>query len=239
MRKVITKKFLIGRVKDLIKLMPLLSIFRSKSYSQSWEDRTIHNLLNINVGTYIDIGAGTPIWGSNTYFFYKRGWTGVTVDPIDFNIKLHKLLRPKDKQYRNLVNARNEKIDFFEMIPWEYSTTDEQLARIRESNGAIIFKNYKCESISLKQLYETNPINRPAILSIDVEGAEIAVIESNDWNQYKPDVICIEELNNPIYGSMIRTTLESVDYKLYSYNGLSSVYIWNKTQYLKDFNSSG
>ena len=55
-------------LKILVKQISLTSVIRSKSYSQFWEDRLISRLISDHEGSYVDIGAGTPVWGSNTYF---------------------------------------------------------------------------------------------------------------------------------------------------------------------------
>lgn len=190
-------------------------------------------LLKNSSGSYVDIGAGTPIWGSNTYFFYKKGWRGVTVDPIGFNISLHKIVRPRDQKYRSLVSSESSQIEFYELIPWELSTTDVNMVLSRIKNGAIIFRKENISSIQLSQIYDANPPKRPAILSIDVEGAEMEVLLSNNWERYKPDLICVEELSNPLDKSKIRDFLKTHNYSLMVYNGVSSIYSWNQSKHLR------
>lgn len=190
-------------------------------------------LLKNSSGSYVDIGAGTPIWGSNTYFFYKKGWRGVTVDPIGFNISLHKIIRPRDQKYRSLVSSESSQIEFYELIPWELSTTDVNMVLSRIKNGAIIFRKENISSIQLSQIYDANPPKRPAILSIDVEGAEMEVLLSNNWERYKPDLICVEELSNPLDKSKIRDFLKTHNYSLMVYNGVSSIYSWNQSKHLR------
>jgi FkbM family methyltransferase len=190
-------------------------------------------LLKNSSGSYVDIGAGTPIWGSNTYFFYKKGWRGVTVDPIGFNISLHKIVRPRDQKYRSLVSSESSQIEFYELIPWELSTTDVNMVLSRIKNGAIIFRKENISSIQLSQIYDANPPKRPAILSIDVEGAEMEVLLSNNWERYKPDLICVEELSNPLDESKIRDFLKTHNYSLMVYNGVSSIYSWNQSKHLR------
>ena len=190
-------------------------------------------LLKNSSGSYVDIGAGTPIWGSNTYFFYKKGWRGVTVDPIGFNISLHKIVRPRDQKYRSLVSSESSQIEFYELIPWELSTTDVNMVLSRIKNGAIIFRKENISSIQLSQIYDANPPKRPAILSIDVEGAEMEVLLSNNWERYKPDLICVEELSNPLDESKIRGFLKTHNYSLMVYNGVSSIYSWNQSKHLR------
>lgn len=189
-------------------------------------------LIKNSLGSYVDIGAGTPIWGSNTYFFYKKGWHGITVDPIEFNINLHKIVRPRDQKYQALVSSKSSQIEFHELIPWELSTTDESIVSSRIKNGATIFRKHKISTIPLSQIYNVHPLKRPAILSVDVEGAEMEVLLSNDWNKYNPDLICIEELNNPLDKSKIRDFLKTHNYSLIVYNGVSSIYSWNKSKHV-------
>src|SRR3989344_9673220 len=52
------------------------------SYSQRGEDIVIDHLLkHKKIGFYIDVGANDPIRFSNTNRFYKRGWTGINIEP--------------------------------------------------------------------------------------------------------------------------------------------------------------
>lgn len=230
-RNVFWQMFELSKV--LLKQIPLTSIIRSKSYSQFWEDRLMSRLISDHVGSYVDIGAGTPVWGSNTYFFYRRKWCGVTIDPIKFNVLLHKIMRPRDFQYQSLVSKNIFEVDFYELQPWELSTTEEKLARQRIRAGARLISKWSSKTISLREIYLKNPIIRPGILSIDVEGAEMDVLESNDWRSNKPDLICIEELQNPITHSAIRKYLYERNYNLVAYNGVSSIYVLNGSAFIK------
>ena len=52
----------------------------------------LNHLLNEKTqGFYIDIGAFNPIFLSNTYYFYSRGWYGINVDATPGAIKTLKL----------------------------------------------------------------------------------------------------------------------------------------------------
>ncbi len=220
------------KLTDLAKITSFASFLRSRSYSQFWEDRLILRLLNSNVGSYVDIGAGAPLWGSNTYLLYKKGWRGVCVDPINFHINLHKIIRRRDRQYKTVVSAKSNQILFYELAPWELSTTNESIAKQRIQEGAIKIRSEFLTCISLEKIYKENQIKRPALLSIDVEGAEMSVLQSNDWDKYCPDIICVEELNNPLSGSEIRSYLSKIGYEIAAYNGVSSIYIWTESDQL-------
>ena len=139
------------------------------------------------------------------------------------------MLRPKDKHYQSVISSELQKINFFQLSPWELSTSDEKIATERLSKGARLVSCMSLQPLSLEKIYFENPIRRPAFLSIDVEGAELKVLQSNNWNLYKPDIICVEELTSPMNFSDIRSFLSLHDYDLIAYNGVSSIYQWRNS----------
>lgn len=213
---------------DLLKLVPLASLIRARSFSQFWEDRMILKILGSGVGSYVDIGAGSPIWGSNTFLFYKLGWRGVTVDPIKFNVFLHRVFRSKDFQYKSLVSSESSIKTFYELSPWELSTTDPQVLEKQIKNGATLVKSSLLRTITLEDIYQSHSMSHPHFLSIDVEGHEMSVLLGMNFSNFKPDLICVEEHDNPIDGSRISDFLKMHGYFLHRYNGVSSIYILDR-----------
>ena len=66
-------------------------------YSQQGEDIILHRMFEWQEqGFYIDVGAHHPTRFSNTYKFYKRGWTGINVDAMPGSMTAFNRLRPKD-----------------------------------------------------------------------------------------------------------------------------------------------
>jgi hypothetical protein len=57
-------------------------MFNFKSNSREHQDLFILTVLNKKErGTYLEIGAGSYVYGSNTYLFEKEfNWTGVSLD---------------------------------------------------------------------------------------------------------------------------------------------------------------
>ena len=68
------------------------------SFSHDGEDLIlIKYLSNLKNGNYIDIGSHQPVNGSNTFFFYLKGWKGICIDPLP-NLKYkYSLIRRRDK----------------------------------------------------------------------------------------------------------------------------------------------
>ena len=56
--------------------------FSVRSYSQEGEDMILRRIFgDKRLGFYVDVGAHDPRRFSNTYYFYKRGWRGINIEP--------------------------------------------------------------------------------------------------------------------------------------------------------------
>ena len=196
-------------------------------YGQNSEDSVICEFLPDVKGTYVDIGAGWPIRGSNTYYFYKMGWQGITVDPIHQNVLLHRIFRPRDTQVRALLGVTPGFVDFYRFEPYEYSTSNYDVAKeiIAEGKGHQIsidhFEMKRLDSFKLK----ASPLEA-VFLTIDVEGKDFEVLESNDWDRFRPRVICIETWSNHVEDERkIKSLLQQVGYILVNQVSLSKIYV--------------
>lgn len=79
-------------------LAPFLTgglFFKKSYYSQDGEDIMIKKLFPKSDGFYVDIGAHHPFRFSNSFLFYKMGWTGVCVDPLPSANLLFKIWRKR------------------------------------------------------------------------------------------------------------------------------------------------
>jgi len=203
-----------------------------KSYSQFGEDIPLLNLIGNGVGTYIDIGAGHPIRGSNTYALYRRGWSGILIDPILANIESARKYRSRDKSICALCGLDEEATWFYEFETYELSTGEESRVRQLAEEGVHPSRKYQIRSMSLRSLgMKASPIDR-VVLCIDVEGAEMTVLRLNDWASFLPPIIVVEEFAPPWLGlSEIQSLLGSKGYELSDRIGLSSIYIHTDSPY--------
>jgi hypothetical protein len=197
------------------------------SHSSFGEDRVLAKYLPELDGRYVDVGAGAPVNGSNTYLFYERGWRGTTLDPIHSLIQSHKRKRPRDKQIQACAgNGDVKEIEFFEYLADDFSTNSRGRVGQLFSEGIKPHKSYLSTIIHLRDLNFTCNPTSPSLLNIDVEGSELDVLLSNDWDICKPRVIAVEEWVSPIYNKTeVRKYLEKMDYELTSRCFLTSVYV--------------
>lgn len=209
------------------------SYFYFRSYSQWGEDSVISQFLHSKTGSYIDIGSGHPIKGNNTYFLYQRGWTGILIDPILYNSKLSERYRSKDVFLQNIVSNKIGTEQFWEFWNYGLSTSDPVRASSLLKRGEGLNVKYNVMSLSLKEIitkHLTAKNSVPELLSVDVEGLELQVLESNDWNIFRPKVICIEILNSDLQkkvfnNSQVFLFLSRKGYNLRASVGNSQIFV--------------
>jgi FkbM family methyltransferase len=197
------------------------------SFSSFGEDRVLVKYLPELDGSYIDVGAGAPINGSNTYFLYQRGWRGVTIEPIVTLVNLHRIKRPADTQKNACITDQiGSELTFYQYLADDFST--DSIDRVSELEALNIHpqKTYSSPTMTLSELeHLCNPL-LPSFLNIDVEGSELNVLKSNNWKLCKPRVIAIEEWESPIYfETEVRAYLETLNYRLTSRCFLTSIYV--------------
>jgi FkbM family methyltransferase len=176
---------------------------RAEFYSQIGQDRYLHEHIfkGKRNGVFVDIGAHDGISFSNTYFFEKElGWTGICVEP-------HPDCFAKLKQNRTCscwgVCAGNVegmvnflKIDgYAQMLSGVYAAYDQKhLARIE---AELAHYGGKAQIIPIAMHTMSSILHQEGItyvdfLSLDVEGAELAVLQGIDFTQCSIQYILVE-----------------------------------------------
>jgi FkbM family methyltransferase len=190
-------------------------MFFFRSYSQWGEDSIVSQFIYDDDWTYIDIGSSHPVHGNDTFFLYRRGCRGILVDPIEHNQKLTQQIRPRDKFILGLISDNGEK-KFYQFSNGGISTADATRAKTLQSLGNSIVAEFFPEVYSLTEIFETLSSGKKQILlKIDVEGLELNVLQSLDFDRYRPDLILVEELETlPREQTTLRTFLEERGYDL-------------------------
>lgn len=202
-------------------------LFSKKYFGQTAEDAILQLLLKEKKGFYLDIGAGNPIKGSNTYVFYKRGWNGIAIDPIESNGILFRAIRPRDEFICKIVTNKSTRLSLWEFVPNEYSTTDHSMAEtVIERELGVLKSHRQVESISIAGLNLAITPDKPSLLSIDVEGADLDALMSNNWDTFLPRVIAIEEFDyNRVGETQIGDFLGRLGYKRFAWTSLTSIFV--------------
>lgn len=212
----------------------------SFSFSNDGEDLILMKYLNkIKNGNYIDIGSHKPIKISNTFLFYLSGWKGICIDPLPFLKKKYRFFRRSDKFINSGVLT--SKSDYQKEINFYYYKKYSDLSTFDPDRVEDLRKTYGREPSSIipvskitvfdlisisKDLFGHN--NAIHLLSLDIEGFELDILNDFFSNKVYPWIICVEEI-----GQTAETLINGKIYKLMKSNGyilgsrtfLSSIYV--------------
>lgn len=152
-------------------------------------------------GVFVDVGAHDGVSFNNSVYFERAlGWRGLCVEPIpDVFAELQKnrsavCVRAcigRSRGTREFLRVTG----YAEMLSGIADAYDPRhLERIRkevsESGGTMATIEAPCER--LDALLREHGFASVDLLSIDVEGAELEVLDSFDWRRLRPSVVCIE-----------------------------------------------
>lgn len=164
------------------------------SFSKSGDDIQLMKLINNNTpGVYVDIGCWHPVKASNSYYFYVRGWKGICIDPNPELKVLYDKFREKDNFINAGIGESGTSLDYFMLEESSMNTFSKEFLIKHELESKVI-KKINVPLYSLKDILEANlnTKDRLDFFDIDVEGFDLEVLKTNDWNKYRPKIIIIE-----------------------------------------------
>ncbi len=207
--------------------------------SQSGEDAILAYVVSrlgipFDECTYLDLGANRPVEGSNTNFFYNCGARGVLVEANPELIPDLEKVRSEDTVLNCCVDTEDGvQREFIIMTDDGLSTTDpDEIGYIQAVNPDIKVKSrVMVESITINTIMERYFPAAPVICSIDVEGKDLELLQSIDFEKYRPLLLVAEMIeysndlavnskNEDIYAYM-----KSVGYEEYAFTGINSIFI--------------
>jgi FkbM family methyltransferase len=170
-------------------------------YSQEGEDIVLARLLGATAsGFYVDVGAHHATRFSNTYALYRKGWRGLNIDATPGSMESFRRLRPEDINVEAAVSDRREPLVFSLFKEGALNTFDPALARSYVEGGWEPRGSVEIVPQTLASLLERHlaPGQQIDLLSVDVEGEDLAVLRSNDWSRYCPRIVIVEALDTPL-----------------------------------------
>lgn len=203
------------------------------SHAQNYEDVILWRALkHVSSGFYIDIGAAWPDKDSVTKAFYERGWYGINIEP---NPNLFSELvskRPRDINLALAISSQGSTAEMSVIKGTGLSTLDRSIAKQHLDQG------WLCTQITvdvktLSSIWEDYVPQDQEVhfLKVDVEGLEQAVLESNNWKNYRPWIVVVE---STLPSSQIeshetwQSKLLAAQYSLVYADGLNRFYLANE-----------
>ncbi len=187
------------------------------SFSQEGEDRILRRFFEgRTAGFYLDVGALHPVRFSNTLLLYLAGWRGVNIDATPGSMRPFRSLRPRDINLEVAIGVDPGVANFYVFREPALNTFDADLAEERRAKG---WEFKTVIPLPRRRLSEVWDECVPAgvvvdLLTVDVEGRDIDVLESLDWARQRPGVVCVEQLADSRLGSFVLGALDDRGYEL-------------------------
>ena len=189
--------------------------FKKKSYAMDNEDTAVLNYFKDKKnGFYVDVGCYHPIHRNNTYLLHKQGWKGINIDTSEFSIDLFNHMRPNDLNYNCAISNKNEMIKLF------YQKELSQLSTTERDQAETVFqgniKEKEIQAFTLDEILNRDKYKDTKIdfLDIDVEGADLKVLEGLSFDKFKPELVCVEIHAKEIKQSDIYKFMANKNYEL-------------------------
>jgi len=218
------------------------SYFPNNNYPENFKASIDRYDLNKNYfnnkenGVFIELGAIDGIYISNTKYFEDNfNWTGILIEPNTFEYEKLKKNRPNCYLFNNLVSNLKEKVNFVYFENSHMAAVSGVLNSLPNTHINKFFenKNYLTKELipeSLTNIIKSTTFKYIDLLSLDVEGHELEVLESYDFN-IPIKVILIEMLpDNEFKNEKCRKILYDNKYKLDCVHGRDEIYILNNNK---------
>lgn len=192
---------------------------------------TALNLIKGNVPfNYLDIGANDPYALSNTALLYKRGGSGILIEP---NPKLaRRLQRGRGNRDRVLhcgisFSEENES-DLYVLDAHVLSTFSREEAKRYEELGHKILNKIKVPMRNVNDVLEM--AGAVDLMNLDVEGLDEKILRSVDWHRHRPICICVETITyetskEPKKHQGIIDFLTMQDYMIFADTFINTIFI--------------
>ena len=168
------------------------------SYSQEGEDGILKRVFaGQGPGFFVDIGAHHPKRYSNTYYFYLYGWRGINVDPAPGTMQMFNAIRPRDINVEAAVANGNRALTYYEFDESTLNGFSKEISESRNENGPYKIVNERTvQTTKLSEILDRHlpPGQKIDFLNIDVEGLDLEVLQSNNWEKYQPTIVLAEDL---------------------------------------------
>lgn len=203
------------------------------SWSQEAEDLILARYFGRRqFGFYVDVGAHHPERFSNTRLFHLRGWRGINIDAMPGSMKPFKKQRPQDTNLEIGIASVPGHLTYYKYDEPALNGFARNDPEIQSGNPRGPYKLIGTEEVLVRPLAEVLAEYVPTgqkidLLSIDAEGTDLDVLQSNDWQRFKPECIVIEieefefdtATDNEIY-----KFLRALGYRAYARSGKSMVF---------------
>ena len=179
--------------------------------SQHGQDEWVLSLYDR--GTFLDVGCGDAYFLSNTFALERLGWSGIAVDPFPRNFER----RPKTRVVQAVVYSEKGKtVEFMRPDEAELAGIREHIANVH--HPSVFAASTRVQRMQTQLLHEIlDELQAPRFIeyfSLDIEGAEHAVLSTFPLDHYRFGCMSIEHNHQEPQRTWVRELLGAHGYRL-------------------------
>jgi FkbM family methyltransferase len=169
--------------------------FGHRAYSQEGEDLILARYFHDQpAGFFVDVGAHHPYRFSNTHLLYRRGWRGVNIDAMPGSMTRFRRARPRDINLEVAIASEPGEATYYIFNEPALNTFDRSLLPERTMPPWKLVAEITLPVKPLRTVLEEvlKPGQPIDLLTVDVEGRDLDVLQSNDWVRFRPRLVLAE-----------------------------------------------
>lgn len=192
----------------------------------------INEVLDIRApGYYVDVGCNDPIIHSNTYKLYQSGWRGIAIDANKALIERYKKIRQRDVAICSLVSDITEELQFTNFRQPLFSSVETTY--VKEWGQVFMVESVTTmKPARLDEILDRHEVPKCfELLKVDVEGHDLHVLNSLDFEKYRPRIILVEMDARTVesaIGDPIFIFLKERGYLMHSLAGYNGIFLKNE-----------
>jgi FkbM family methyltransferase len=191
----------------------------------------VFDTLGITRPRYLDLGAHHPYYLNNTYLFYRRGARGVNVEADPRLAARLRRSRSRDVTLNVGVGPEAGILEFYVLsVPTLSTFSADEAKRYSEQFGYRIEHTLEVAVQTFGQLVESHFESAPELVSLDVEGLDLAILRSIDLSRHRPLLFCVETISYSETGQgqrfdEIDALMERNRYLRYADTHINTIYV--------------
>jgi len=207
------------------------------SFSQKGEDLILERIFKGKKrGYYIDVGANDSDIFNNTKKFYLKGWKGINIEPNPILFKKFLINRKRDISLNVGIGKKTGDATFYEFEMNSLSTFSKKDKENKIKVGYKLKKKYKIKIYRLENIMKKFCKKKVDFITIDTEGLDYGVLQSNNWEKFRPKAVCVEtgDVWSILSGRFRNNKKKIIDkfmlnkgYKVFYSNDLNTIYVEN------------
>ncbi len=174
--------------------------FRRRSFALNNLDLNLEKYLNFRNGVFVEAGANDGLNQSNSLYFEKYyGWHGLLVEPIpELAAQCRRNRRKCIVENFALVSSDYDlptvEMTYCGLMSTVRGAMEDEQGHVRRGSEVqkIEPREVSVPAITLTELLVRNKFDRINLLSLDVEGYELSVLQGLDMDRFCPDLMMIE-----------------------------------------------